>query len=815
MFNKKTQESLRVFIGAVLIAVFLLLPFGNVAKGLISVIDGTAVTQRNFHESLLQKYQITTPTPHFWSDVGFKISQIAHNVQEHLKEWVLDPLFWTMANVVIDQFGDAIVNWIRNGFEGSPMFLSDPEGFFRDTANQVSGAIIDDLNIEWLCDPLGKLRIDLNFFFPGTDRAKYRCTFNDIAGSFKNIPGRKDLSDWVDFNVNIRQQNIIRLYGSDYRHGGFLMWLTTAQKKNNDIGRTIEAANSAYTAAGWSVGTQRFQLANSGGFFGMKKCVAWSDGREKGGPRIEDKNAKCVKEVETTPGELVQDQLNRAVGSDLDRLHVADEINEIIGALASTMVGWMLTGGNGGGGVLAYDKNADYSASNRDHYGIMENSQNFVDGKTNIAADTESEIEWENMYAGVVKREWGSLSNSLLGTKSNLETIKSKLECIESVNKDNEEEAKKICGSYYEEFWDVVLDSGQKNTIDNDIASIDREVAAIQEKHNKYNNVVVYSGLATELLKTLQEKATRALSLDEMEKLKEEYCYEHYSNGSATICGNGGNFSVSNAPSVHISADINPISVFGFGEGSTTTAKIYWYSSNADACVPSDGSGDTNWLNEKTDKEGFYKTTVFESGETRSYSISCSNENTKTEESVFVQKNDVSSTTPSAIVKFFAEPSSVKLGEKTTLYWLSTNIKDDQCYLYSPSDPLNGGKYYSKSNAKNNWWNMGEGYYLKTNSNNTAGKGTFNIATNTDYSISCQGFSGKGTIASLKIKIDSLGVNNVVIKYTTHNESQAKMIDSEIDAVIADMNAKINKYNAMLADYIKTRKSTLYYSGGY
>ena len=82
-----------------------------------------------------------------------------------LKEYVLDPLFWTMANVVIDQFGDAIVDWIRNGFEGSPMFLSDPEGFFRDTANQASGAIIDDLNMEWLCDPLGKLRINLDFSF--------------------------------------------------------------------------------------------------------------------------------------------------------------------------------------------------------------------------------------------------------------------------------------------------------------------------------------------------------------------------------------------------------------------------------------------------------------------------------------------------------------------------------------------------------------------------------------------------------------------------------------------------------------------------
>src|SRR3989344_1406711 len=185
----------------------------------------------------------------------YQISDTITQKSQLLKEYVLDPLFWAMANAVIDQFGDAIVNWIRNGFEGSPMFLSDPEGFFSDTANQASVAIIDKLNIEWLCDPLGKLRIDLDFFLPGTDRAKYRCTFNDIAGNFKGIAGRKDLSDWIDINVNTREQNIVRLYGSDYRYGGLLMWLFTAQKKNNDLGRTIQTASDAFAAARISVGT--------------------------------------------------------------------------------------------------------------------------------------------------------------------------------------------------------------------------------------------------------------------------------------------------------------------------------------------------------------------------------------------------------------------------------------------------------------------------------------------------------------------------------------------------------------------------------
>ena len=208
-------------------------------------------------------------------DSWYQAMDIEQGRELTVKEYFLDPLAWTAANVIIDKFGDAMVDWIRSGFDGSPMFLSDPEGFFRDTANDFSGAIIDALDMEWLCDPLGKLRINLDFFFPGTDRAKYRCTFNDIADTFESYADRDDISDWISVNVNVRERNIVRLYGSDYRNGGFLMWLFTAQKKNNDLGRTLQTADDVYAAVNARVGIEGFQLDIYKGFFGVKKCVEW------------------------------------------------------------------------------------------------------------------------------------------------------------------------------------------------------------------------------------------------------------------------------------------------------------------------------------------------------------------------------------------------------------------------------------------------------------------------------------------------------------------------------------------------------------
>ena len=139
----------------------------------IPVEDSGSYVNQMLDYTLKYQYFYTTDAPSQWGQWAEGIvtaynavQNTIHNKLIELKEYVFDGLAWTAANVIIDQFGDALVDWIRNGFEGSPMFLSDPEGFFRDTANQLSGAIIDDLDMEWLCDPLGKLRLNIDFFFP-------------------------------------------------------------------------------------------------------------------------------------------------------------------------------------------------------------------------------------------------------------------------------------------------------------------------------------------------------------------------------------------------------------------------------------------------------------------------------------------------------------------------------------------------------------------------------------------------------------------------------------------------------------------------
>lgn len=311
------------------------------------------------------------------------------------------------------------------------------------------------------------------------------------------------------------------------------MWLFTAQKKNNDLGRTIQTANDAYTAARISVGSEKFGLTLNSGFFGVRKCVDYeSVPLEEGGLRT---TSKCLKYIDTTPGQLVQDQLNQAVGGDLKRLQIADEVDEIIGALASTMVGWMLTGGNDGGGVLGYDKNAGYSASNRDHFGALKKSQTVTKKKTDISGQIIIIKDGNDQYNNAIKnyRDWSSEAESDRGT------VLAKLKCIRatSANYTDNIYDDSACLGASEEIKNVKLTPEQVAEITVDIDKIESD--AEQDDSGKYGeNEIAVSARTAELLDDFENKVMMAIALEDIDDVIGEYCYSYdESKKTGTICG--------------------------------------------------------------------------------------------------------------------------------------------------------------------------------------------------------------------------------------------------------------------------------------
>lgn len=724
--------------------------------------------------------------------VSDKWYQVNDTITQHAgwtKEYILDPMAWTMANVLIDKFGDAIVDWIRSGFNGSPMFLSDPEGFFRDTANAASGAIINDLNMNWLCDPLSKLHINLDFFFPGTNRNKYNCTFNDIADNFRNIAGRRDISDWIDVNVNVHEKNIVNEFGNDYRNGGFLMWLMTTQEKNNTLGRTLQMADDVYAAAALSVGTEKFNLDLNVGFFGIRKCVEWREATDLEG---NSKKGDCIKKIETTPGQLVQDQMKSVAGKDLSRLQVADEIDEIIGALAITMIGWVLTGGNDGGGVLGYDKNAGYSGSNRDHFGQLDKNQQLIKAKTDIDGQVVTIKGNEKLYMNTL----GDYADTIYNTKSKLETTLAKLRCIKAANTIATED-NAACDGMDANVKNVNLSALDKTESDvtADIGKTENKLivinAAIADFSAKYgSSATTTSSRAIKLFEELDNKAMEAFQLSEINDLTEQYCYEYDSaNESGKICGLFGDKSGNNAMSVYMASEKNPIAPDIDGKLKT---RIYWKATNAESCETRDG--EKIWLGTEINTSGSYVTTDFRNNESRVYSARCrDSQNNKNAMSVSVAANNSITNLSGSL---FADAAIVAASSTAKLYWLTTNA--EKCRLYSDRDAFDGkGTLLNNSTEK---WYKGPGNYLSVDTVNTKGQITAKVEASgvNKYKLICAGLDGSyNTLAELNVA----SVEREREAYQTHSQTEFKKLAQEMTKTTVDINATEREFACLLNSY--------------
>ena len=120
---------------------------------------------------------------------------------------------------------------------------------------------------------------------------------------------------------------------------------------------------------------------------------------------------------------------------DLSRLQVADEIDEIIGALATTMMGWLLTGGTDEEGqpigVLGYDSsNKDYAGSQRDHYGELSKSQELTREKTDISSQILIIKNGEEQYNNSLEKY-----TDIYGAENNnREIVLAKLKCIRATS---------------------------------------------------------------------------------------------------------------------------------------------------------------------------------------------------------------------------------------------------------------------------------------------------------------------------------------------------------------------------------------------
>ena len=263
---------------------------------------------------------------------GSSAANATANIASFAKESILDGIGWTIAKQIVSSMIRSLINWVNSGFQGSPAFIQDLKQHLLSIVDQAAGQFIQSLGGigEFICSPF---RLDVQAAL-SVNYARARsnmpsgptegmCTLSGIGSNIENfLSGTVESMDqWVQ---------------------------VTSNPENTPLGAYL-AAEARMNVALRNAAGQEVQLLNfNEGFLSRRICEGVNGQPSQGG-----QNCRI-----TTPGRVIADQLNRALGAGQDALIEADEINELIGALLNQLVMQAMQGING---LLGLGGNSSYT----------------------------------------------------------------------------------------------------------------------------------------------------------------------------------------------------------------------------------------------------------------------------------------------------------------------------------------------------------------------------------------------------------------------------------------------------------------------
>lgn len=228
------------------------------------------------------------------------------------KEGILDGIAWQVANLVIQEMSHNIVNWINSGFDGNPAFVTDLDGFLLGIADNVAGSFIEGTELGFLCDPFElQIRQALAINYHSPFAKKIECTLTGVV------------------------ENIDDFLAGDFSAGGWDGWYELTVR-DNPYSQYLAASEELSVRIVNAKNRELNLLSWANGFLSWREC---SDGT------VDLIGATSCPIV--TPGIVIENQLNNTLDSGRNRLIVAKEINEIIGALLTQLTQQALSGPGG------------------------------------------------------------------------------------------------------------------------------------------------------------------------------------------------------------------------------------------------------------------------------------------------------------------------------------------------------------------------------------------------------------------------------------------------------------------------------------
>jgi hypothetical protein len=281
---------------------------------------------------------------------------------------ILNGIAWMVAKVAIQSITRSIVNWINNGYQGSPAFSTNLGNDLRKAADTYAGSF------------LTKLANDEAIKSPFIDQVA------QAAGAAYYINSNKDaFRQQLIYNLNQVTARDQAFLSGDFQSGGFDAWMAAiSNPSNNAFGAQMLVGRNLAADTADSITRTVTELAWNRGLFSWRGSCAYAQNSSSGkikatnlnlsdGTSIKSSlsdNDKCIQYNIDTPGSVIDGKLQQVFGTDIRQLEIADSINEIVGAVVTHMVTSALGGGGlrglsqpaAGGGAAPIDASTDPSA---------------------------------------------------------------------------------------------------------------------------------------------------------------------------------------------------------------------------------------------------------------------------------------------------------------------------------------------------------------------------------------------------------------------------------------------------------------------
>jgi hypothetical protein len=243
----------------------------------------------NIQTTKAQQSQNTVPI-----GTGFDFQSIMN----YNKNFKYDKIAYTIAKQILHQMTVSVVNWINSGFKGSPAFLTNPEGFFLDVGDQLTGQFISNSGpLARLCSPINlDLRLQLALNQSEFVDQRYSCTLSTVIGNVKRArvqtgidissrQGGATIGDMIsgDILTNPNQLSLGaggtsldaegRFLSGNFDEAGWQGFLALAlEPQNNYYGAYMLAQNDLQTQIAQKQAAINADLNRGNGFLSWQKC---------------------------------------------------------------------------------------------------------------------------------------------------------------------------------------------------------------------------------------------------------------------------------------------------------------------------------------------------------------------------------------------------------------------------------------------------------------------------------------------------------------------------------------------------------------